>query len=124
MNCPQCGASNPDNATTCVACGASLSNPYRATGTPPTSQERINNYLIPAVLSTLCCCLPFGIVSIIYAAQVNGKLAGGDVEGARRAADSAKMWFWIAFGLGLVVNALAIVGQIILAISQNPNAFK
>lgn len=34
-------------------------------------------YLAPAILTTIFCCLPFGIVSIVYAAQVNGKLAAG-----------------------------------------------
>jgi hypothetical protein len=47
--------------------------------------------------------MPFGIVSIVYAVQVNSKLAAGDVAGARAAASNAKTWFWIAFGLGLTV---------------------
>ena len=96
MNCPKCGSPNPDSARACGACGASLFGAGMGGPAP-----HINNYLIPAILSTVCCCLPFGIVSIIYAAQVNGKLAAGDVAGARSAADSAKMWFWVAFGLGV-----------------------
>jgi hypothetical protein len=55
------------------------------------------------VLVTLFCCLPFGIVAIVYAAQVDAKAAAHDYAGAKRASDSAKMWCWIAFGIGSVV---------------------
>ena len=91
-----------------------MANPYatpHATGSIPGG--KINNYLIPAIFATACCCLPFGIVSIVYAAQVNGKLAGGDVAGAQQSADNAKMWFWIAFGLGLFINGAIFLLQII-----------
>lgn len=114
MHCAKCGSPNPDNASLCGSCGASLSSPYatpQAGGSVPGGM--INNYLIPAIFSTACCCLPFGIVSIVYAAQVNGKLAGGDVAGARQSADKAKMWFWIAFGLGLAFQILY-VGLMVL----------
>ena len=103
MYCHVCGQQNPDNATSCGKCGASFVNPYQppgAVGEP----VKVNNYLVPAIFATLCCCLPFGIVSIVYAAQVNPKLAGGDVAGAIRSSESAKMWFWISFGLGLLVQ--------------------
>jgi hypothetical protein len=32
------------------------------------SQENIPNHLVWAILATLFCCLPLGIVSIVYAA--------------------------------------------------------
>ena len=47
------------------------------------SRENIPNYLVQAILVTLFCCLPFGVVAIIQAAQVNSKLQAGDVAGAR-----------------------------------------
>ena len=59
----------------------------------------------------------FGIVSIVYAAQVNGRLAGGDVEGAMQSAASAKMWFWIAFGCGFVPQLLYFVFIIVAALT-------
>lgn len=54
--------------------------------TPPSS------HLVWGVLTTIFCCLPFGIVSIVYAAQVNQKWAAGDVAGAIDASQLAKKW--------------------------------
>jgi hypothetical protein len=76
-------------------------------------REDVPNYLVQAILVTLFCCLPFGIVAIVYAASVNGKLQAGDYRGARAASDSAKTWCWVSFGLGLVANL--IVGAIQIA---------
>jgi hypothetical protein len=71
---------------------------------PPTFQprEHIPTYLVPAILSTICCCLPFGIVSIVYAAQVTTKLQAGDIAGAREASQKAQVWFWVAVACGLL----------------------
>jgi hypothetical protein len=74
-------------------------------------QGPVPNYLVQAILVTICCCLPGGIVAIVYAAQVNGKLASGDYTGARVASDTAKMWCWISFGVGLAINALYLILQ-------------
>jgi hypothetical protein len=52
----------------------------------------VPNYLAPAILSTLFCCLPFGIVAIIYAAQVDSKVAAGDYAGALDSSNRAKTW--------------------------------
>lgn len=80
--------------------------------TPPPAAgatANIPNYLIPAILATLFCCLPVGVVSIIFAAQVNSKLAAGDIAGATDASKKAKMFMLIAIGLGLLVWICAIV---------------
>ena len=76
-------------------------SPYRG---PDTFPARIPNYLIPAILVTLFCCVPFGIIAIVYAAQVNGKVALGDIEGALRTSRSAKKWAWLSFGTGLLIT--------------------
>jgi hypothetical protein len=64
------------------------------------------NYLIWAILTTLFCCLPFGIVSIVYAAQVNSRWQTGDYEGAKLASKNARLWAWISFGVAIVVAAI------------------
>lgn len=76
---------------------------------PFIAQPQIPNYLVQAILVTVCCCLPFGIPAIVYAAQVNSKLAGGDIAGAQYSSDRAKMWCWISFLLGLVGSGLYFV---------------
>jgi len=68
----------------------------------PNAPANVPNYLIPAILTTLCCCLPFGVVGIVFAAQVNGKLAAGDFAGALRTSNQAKIWCWVSFGIGLL----------------------
>ena len=108
MYCPNCGEKNIDEAKFCVDCG----KPKHGTTTteqqghessePQSSPPPIDNHLVWAILATIFCCLPFGIVSIVYAAQVNGFVAEGKFDSARQASENAKMWAWIAFGVGLV----------------------
>ena len=72
--------------------------PPPVSGTP----DKVPNYLIPAIISALCC-FPLGIISIIFAAQVNGKVTAGDLTGALDASKKAKMFSYIFIGLGIVV---------------------
>jgi len=67
------------------------------------------NYLAQAILVTLFCCLPAGIVAIVKASQVSGLWARGDAAGAKAASDSARTWSWISFGVGFVVIALYVI---------------
>ncbi|MGH9929778.1 MAG: CD225/dispanin family protein [Pyrinomonadaceae bacterium] len=69
----------------------------------------VQNYLIPAILATIFCCLPLGVVSIIFATQVNSKVAGGDVAGAMEASKKAKMFMFLAVGGGLLVWVICIL---------------
>jgi hypothetical protein len=133
LNCPNCGTSNLDNATLCIQCGRPLTAapappppPVQATYMPPPPaggsyappsggysggpvQQQIPNYLVQSILVTLCCCLPLGVVAIIFAAQVNSKLATGDVAGAMDASKKAKMFCLIGLGVGLVVIVLSMM---------------
>ena len=71
-------------------------------------------YLVPSILVTLFCCQIFGIVAIVYSAIAMGKNSSGDYAEAAKAANTAKMWCWIGFGIGmvfvLIYAALAVVG--------------
>lgn len=77
----------------------------------PNSSARPKNWLVESILVTLFCCLPFGIVGIINATNVNSKYDAGDLQGAIRASAEAGKWtklgFWI--GVGLVVLYLALI---------------
>jgi hypothetical protein len=77
--------------------------------TPPSEAANIPNYLIPAILSTVLCCLPLGVASIIFATQVNSKIANGDIAGAMESSKKAKMFMFIAVGLGLLSWVIAVV---------------
>ena len=96
MYCQSCGTRNEDEATFCKQCGKPLSQHHLSLTPPP-------NYLVQEILVTIFCCVPFGIVAIIFAAQVNGKFAGGDYAGAALASKRAKMWSWISFGSAFAV---------------------
>ena len=69
------------------------------------STEYIPNNLVWAILATLFCCLPLGIVSIVYAALVDGKRAASDLAGARESARKARFWAWCSALAGPVFIA-------------------
>ena len=79
----------------------------------------IPNYLIPAILSTVFCCLPFGVVSIIFATQVNSKIAAGDVAGAMESSKKAKMFMFIAIGGGVLGWIIGIVCWVFIIAAGN-----
>src|SRR5260370_18959933 len=71
--------------------------------TPPPAggSATVPNYLVPDIISIFCC-WPLAIPAIIFATQVNGKVAAGDIAGAQDASKKAKMFSFIAIGLGLL----------------------
>ncbi|GLW97365.1 CD225/dispanin family protein [Microtetraspora sp. NBRC 16547] len=79
---------------------------YGGAPTPP------NNHLVMAIITTVLCCLPLGVVSIVFATQVNSKWAMGDFQGAMAASESAKKW-WIA---SMITAAVLLVLYIVLVV--------
>ena len=75
------------------------------------------NWLVEAILVTLLCCLPFGVVGIIFAAQVNTKQQAGDSEGAEKARKEAAKWTKIGFWVGLGVIVLYVLFWLVLGVS-------
>lgn len=71
--------------------------------TPPPAggSATVPNYMVPAIISIFCC-WPLAIPAIIFAAQVNNKVAAGDVVGAQDSSKKAKMFAFIAIGLGVL----------------------
>ena len=65
--------------------------------------------IIATIASLIFCCLPHGIISLIFAMQVNKKAAAGDLAGAEAAAKSAKTWGMISIILAIVWFVLAII---------------
>jgi hypothetical protein len=70
-----------------------------------TPQAPPKTWLVESILVTLFCCLPFGIVGIVNAANVESRFRTGDIAGAERASREAGRWTKIGFfvGLGFIV---------------------
>ena len=84
-------------------------------GSPPP------NYLVWAILSTVLCCLPLGIASIVFAAQVNSKYQAGDYAGAQESSRKAKLFaIWSAV-IGFVVIGLYLVAIIAIGVGSGNN---
>ena len=81
--------------------------PYYGGGTPGGTPPP--NHLVWAILSTLFCCLPLGVVSIVFAAQVNGKWNSGDAAGAHDASKKARTFALWSTIIGVVVIVLYII---------------
>ncbi len=106
MYCMQCGAQNDDSDRFCLACGAPL---HQQAPVP----VAVPNYLVYAILCTLFCCMPFGIVAIVYAAQTQSKAQAGDLAAAQRCSAKARTWCWVSFGFGLAAVVVWLVAAVL-----------
>ncbi|GAA2281261.1 hypothetical protein GCM10010149_26920 [Nonomuraea roseoviolacea subsp. roseoviolacea] len=89
---------------------------YGAPQTPP------DNHLVAAILTTLFCCLPLGIVSIVKSSQVNSKWQVGDYQGAVQASEEAKTWWKRSLIAGIIWWVLVIIGYVLLFVIVAANA--
>lgn len=84
------------------------------------TSQKPDNYLVWAILSTVLCCMPFGIVAIIKASQVDTFWAQGNQAEAIEAANAAKKWTIVSavssaailFVYVLIVSIAAIVAEL------------
>lgn len=80
-------------------------------GPPINPPIKVTNYLVPAILVTVLCCLPGGVASIVFAAQANSKLGAGDIQGAMKASRRAKAFMIVSIVLGLIVYVFYLLVQ-------------
>lgn len=86
-------------------------------GAPP------DNNLVWAILVTVLCCLPLGIVSIIKSTQVSGLWTSGRYAEAQKAADDAKKFaVWGAIA-GAVVIVLYIIFYLVVGVSTFSSSY-
>ena len=111
MYCTKCGTPNEDMAIACVQCGTPLPKPGQMTSIPAPT-PKISSYLILGIFVNLCCCVPFGIVAVYYAAQVDTKLHFGDIAGAEDCSKKALLWSSIGFILGII----SMIGYLVYAL--------
>lgn len=113
--CPKCGTYVNEGSAFCPQCGNSISaapapQPQVA---PSSNQTCPDNHLVFAILATIFCCLPFGIVAIIKAAGVSSAFNSGDYELAQKNSADAAKWCKIAFICGVVyIFFAALLGAI------------
>ena len=128
------GAQN-ENPYQYGSAGQDNENPYQygSTGQNPSADYNANNgtygqpqkpingttYLIFAIISTLLCCLPLGIVAIVYASKINSLQRNGDYAGAQNAAKKAKMFTIIGTVAALVVSIFYIIFAIVIGIGSS-----
>ena len=118
--CPYCGYELAAGDDFCRQCGRELPAAERgmtAGETPPPASpssyssyssrpEPPNDYLAWAILATIFCCIPFGVVAIVYAAQVNSLVAAGNYAAAWQASQNAKKWCFVSLFTGIAVSIL------------------
>lgn len=73
-----------------------------------------SNHLTKAILTTIFCCLPFGIVAIVKASKVNNLFISGNYEQAEQAAKDANKWANIALWVGVAVYVIYIIYMIVV----------
>lgn len=81
--------------------------PYRAGGYG--AIPNIPTYMGWAIAVLILCFWPTGIAAVVYASQVNNRLALGDIAGAKESSRKAKMWCWITFGIGIAAFVIAVL---------------
>lgn len=59
-------------------------------------------YLVLSIISTLCCCLPFGVVGIVFSAKINSSMTAGNLEEAQNNAKMARIWIIVSFAIGIL----------------------
>lgn len=74
-------------------------------------------WLVESILAMLLCCLPFGIVGIVYATKVEGQYLGGRYNDALNSSREAKKWTLVSFftGVSIIVIYLLFLAVAILS---------
>ena len=83
---------------------------------PAAGSATVPNNLVLAIISIFCC-WPLAIAAIIFATQVNSKIAAGDVAGAEESSKKAKMFSFIAIGLGVLLWICVFIFYFIVGIA-------
>ncbi|MCL2220277.1 MAG: CD225/dispanin family protein [Chitinispirillia bacterium] len=137
--CPKCWAESADGAKFCANCGAEQAEAafaeelnadeetnadeteaqetrrptvaFSSTKTPDGEEinKNIESHLVKAILSTICCCLPFTIVAIVFAAQAEQKLRAKNYAAALDASKKANLWSNVAIGMGILMMLIGII---------------
>ena len=94
----------PIEETTQAQIGSPLQPQY---GEEPLIDEPCpSTNLVWAIVATVLCCVPFGIVAIVYANKVTKLYKAGDLYGAKSASETSMWWTIAAIVVGVVWRPL------------------
>ena len=120
MKCANCGRDFEDTLEECPHCHggrdvadwpARMRKKFTDRETPAGEPPPTN--LVLAILTALCCCMPLGVVAIVYAAMAEGNVGSGDYAAARRNAAQASNYItW-----GVILGILGCVAAVVLSIA-------
>lgn len=95
-----------------------MNSPYPNPMYGAPAMQKPDNYLIKAILSTVCCCIPLGIPAIIFASKVDSSWNSGNYEeAAENAAKAKKFTTWAVIG-GVVAAVLSFGLQFLAAMAE------
>jgi Interferon-induced transmembrane protein len=78
--------------------------------------------MVGAVLATLLCFFPLGIVACIYASQVDSKWNAGDRAGAIAASKSARLFSNLALGAAALIFASVVAFSVLISTTSHPSS--
>lgn len=89
--------------------------------TPPTpvtpTTQKPDNLLVWSILTTVLCCLPLGVVAIVYSNKVDTLWNSGKYTEAENAAKSAKLFCFLSLGGGVLAFIIAFFAGLLGAIA-------
>ena len=94
----------PATAIPAVAVQQSQANVEQKPECPPTN-------LAWAIIATLLCCLPLGVVAIIYSTKVSAAYNQGDYEKAKRMSDTSAWWCIGSIVGGIIFQPISMLIQ-------------
>ena len=117
-NCKYCGAAIVGNETSCPYCGGvfdmkeSVKSSQQSTNNASPVQPILpppSNHMVWSILSTVFCCLPFGVAAIIYSSKVDSAYNRGDYYGALEASKKAERFAWWSAISSVIVWVIYVV---------------
>lgn len=76
---------------------------------PEPSTPTVRTYLSWALVATVLCFLPLGLVALYFGLRVNGAIAGGRRDDAARYSRIARRWLVATVLVGALIYAIVVI---------------
>lgn len=83
-----------------------------------TNIQKPDNYLVWAILSTVLCCVPFGVVAIIKSTKVDSLWSEGKHQEAIESAKSARTWTIVAAASALAFMLIYLLIVVVAVLAE------